>query len=79
MESWDAWDNASKGSGGGDGDNYLNGYRGKPSLGVSSIQNYHYNQQKIQQQQQQQLEPEPNFFEDMTPTVKRQTKVDLNL
>ncbi|RUS86477.1 hypothetical protein EGW08_005727, partial [Elysia chlorotica] len=71
MESWDAWDNSTDG-----GDAYKNGYHGKPSLGVSSIQNYHYNQQRQQQQQeQQQVEPEPDFFGDMTPTVKKQTKI----
>ncbi|GFR83214.1 receptor-binding cancer antigen expressed on SiSo cells-like protein [Elysia marginata] len=76
MESWDAWDNPNAGSNGGSvGDAHLNGYHGKPSLGVSSIQNYHYNQHRQQQQQQQQAEPEPDFFGDMTPTVKKQTKI----
>lgn len=76
MESWDAWDKptGSNSSSSCDaGDIHPNGYHGKPSLGVSSIQNYHYNQHR--QQQQQQPEPEPDFFGDMTPTVKKQTKI----
>ncbi|GFN91080.1 receptor-binding cancer antigen expressed on siso cells-like protein [Plakobranchus ocellatus] len=74
MEAWDSWENPTgRGGAAGAGDAHLNGYRGKPSLGVSSIQNYHYNQQKLQQQQAE-PEPEPDFFEDMTPTVKKQAK-----
>ena len=74
MEGWDAWNDSPPSvtpapPPPSQSVSTTNGMMGRPPASV--VQNYHYNNKLAEQEP----EPEPDFFHDMTPEVKRQRKV----